>query len=139
MKFNKSVVSLALTAMILTTAVGCGKEKPAEDSSEGLSWESIEDNSAEEASEEPEVQEEAEPEIVSAEIPEGMYRSELTGEPISETIKDQRPIAAMVDNESIALPHFGISECDVVYEMMNSTQNGRITRCQNASGVLQGG
>ena len=34
----------------------------------------------------------------------------------------------MVDNESIALPHYGLSKADVVYEMMNSTENGRITR-----------
>lgn len=61
-------------------------------------------------------------------LPEGYYFSELTGEPISEEIKDQRPIAAMVDNESIALPHYGTSEADVVYELMNSTKNDRITR-----------
>ncbi|WP_029323156.1 DUF3048 domain-containing protein [Butyrivibrio sp. AE3004] len=130
MKFNKRIISVALTAMMLTASVGCGKsEAPAEDSSEGLSWESIEGESTEApVVEEAPVEEEAAPEIVSAEIPAGMYRSELTGEPISESLKDQRPIAAMVDNESIALPHFGISECDVVYEMMNSTQNGRITR-----------
>lgn len=58
----------------------------------------------------------------------GMYRSELTNEWIDESLKDQRPIAVMVDNESIALPHYGLSEADVVYEMMNSTMNGRITR-----------
>ena len=34
----------------------------------------------------------------------------------------------MVDNESIALPHYGLTQADVVYEMMNSTENGRITR-----------
>lgn len=61
-------------------------------------------------------------------IPEGMYRSELTNELIDERLKDQRPIAVMVDNESIALPHYGLSEADVVYEMMNSLENGRITR-----------
>lgn len=59
---------------------------------------------------------------------EGMYRSELTNEWIDEELKDQRPIAVMVDNESIALPHYGLTEADVVYEMMNSTANGRITR-----------
>lgn len=59
---------------------------------------------------------------------EGKYRSELTNEWIDEDLKDQRPIAVMVDNESIALPHYGLSEADVVYEMMNSTMNGRITR-----------
>ncbi|MBO6241527.1 MAG: DUF3048 domain-containing protein [Butyrivibrio sp.] len=61
-------------------------------------------------------------------LPEGMYFSELTGEPISEDIKDQRPIAAMVDNEKTALPHYGTAEADVVYELMNSTANDRITR-----------
>jgi predicted small lipoprotein YifL len=61
-------------------------------------------------------------------LPEGMYRSELTNELIDESLKNQRPIAVMVDNESIALPHYGLSQADVVYEMMNSTLNGRITR-----------
>lgn len=60
--------------------------------------------------------------------PEGMYRSELTNEYIDESLKDQRPVAIMVDNESIALPHYGLTEADIVYEMMNSTANGRITR-----------
>ena len=58
----------------------------------------------------------------------GMYRSELTNEWIDESLKDQRPIAVMVDNESIALPHYGLTQADVVYEMMNSTANGKITR-----------
>lgn len=70
-----------------------------------------------------------EPEIVEAEVlPDGMYRSELTNELISEDLKNQRPIAVMVDNESIALPHYGLSKADIVYELMNSTMNGRITR-----------
>ena len=60
--------------------------------------------------------------------PEGMCYSELTHELISMDLKEQRPIAVMVDNESIALPHYGLSKADVVYEMMNSTENGRITR-----------
>ena len=61
-------------------------------------------------------------------LPEGKYRSELTNEIIDDDIKNQRPIAVMVDNESIALPHYGLTQADVVYEMMNSTLNGRITR-----------
>jgi hypothetical protein len=60
--------------------------------------------------------------------PEGKYRSELTNEWIDEELKDQRPIAVMVDNESTALPHFGLTQADIVYEMMNSTANGRVTR-----------
>jgi len=59
---------------------------------------------------------------------EGMYRSELTNEWIDESLKDQRPIAAMVDNEKTALPHYGINKADVVYEMTNSLANDGITR-----------
>ena len=60
--------------------------------------------------------------------PEHSYRSELTNEWIDEDLKDQRPIAVMVDNEKTALPHYGLTEADVVYEIMNSTLNDRITR-----------
>ena len=57
-----------------------------------------------------------------------VYSSELTGEPIDISLKEQRPVAIMVDNEKIALPHYNTSNADIVYEMMNSTANGRITR-----------
>jgi hypothetical protein len=74
------------------------------------------------------VVEETGEEVVEEETREGMYRSELTNEWIDESLKNQRPIAVMIDNEKAALPHYGITEADVVYEMMNSTENGRITR-----------
>lgn len=54
--------------------------------------------------------------------------SELTGLPIRDAIVNQRPVAIMVDNEKTALNHYGVGEADIVYEMMNSTANGRITR-----------
>ncbi|MCI9144293.1 MAG: DUF3048 domain-containing protein [Lachnospiraceae bacterium] len=59
---------------------------------------------------------------------EGMYRSEVTNEWIDESLRNQRPIAVMVDNESTALPHYGLTQADVIYEIMNSTANGRVTR-----------
>lgn len=62
------------------------------------------------------------------EVKEGFYRSELSNEWIDESLKDQRPIAVMVDNELTALDHYGVNQADVVYELMNSTENGRITR-----------
>ncbi len=62
------------------------------------------------------------------EVREGMYRSELTNEWIDEALKDQRPIAVMIDNEKTALPHYGVSQSDVVYEMTNSTANDGVTR-----------
>lgn len=58
----------------------------------------------------------------------GMYRSELTNEWIDEALQNQRPVAIMVDNEKIALDHYGLTQADIVYEMMNSTANGEITR-----------
>ena len=123
---GKKAVSLLLAAAMLTmTVTACGKntqEPAAEEPAE-----TIFEEATTEVSQEPEpenVEETDEPFV----LPEGMYFSELTGEPISEEIKDQRPIAAMVDNESIALPHYGTSEAEVVYELMNSTKNDRITR-----------
>ena len=62
------------------------------------------------------------------EVRPGMYRSELTNEWIDEALKEQRPIAVMIDNEKTALPHYGVSQSDVVYEMTNSTANDGVTR-----------
>ena len=116
---SKKIVALAMCMLMVLSDVACGK-KEADDSSLSISVEDVvtSDTAAEASSDE----------VKNFEIPEGMYLSEITGEPISEDIKDQRPIAVMVDNEKTALPHFGTAEADVVYEMMNSTKNDRITR-----------
>ena len=81
----------------------------------------------EEPSEEPSEEAPAEEEEVEV-APDGMYASELTGEWIDISLKDQRPIAVMVDDEKTALPHFGISTSDIMYEMVNSTMNEGVTR-----------
>lgn len=111
---KRAVMLLAMLAMS-TTLLACGNKETDEVAVEGELDTAVEDTTADETETE---------EI----LPEGMYRSELTNELIDESLKNQRPIAVMVDNESIALPHYGLSEADVVYEMMNSTMNGRITR-----------
>lgn len=64
----------------------------------------------------------------SAAVPAATYASELTGLPISTSLASQRPVAVMIDNDTRALPHYGLAEADVVYEMMNSTANNRVTR-----------
>lgn len=108
---------MLLTALALSVSVAaCG----------GKSEEAQQEQS-DAAAAESETEEESEVEAEEV-LPDGKYRSELTNELIDESLKDQRPIAVMVDNESIALPHYGLSQADVVYEMMNSTMNGRITR-----------
>ena len=60
--------------------------------------------------------------------PDGMVANPLTGEWIDASLENQRPIAVMIDDEKTALPHFGVSEADVIYEIMNSTQNEGVTR-----------
>ena len=118
MKKRMNMLLLSLMFAIMMTACGKAEETV------------IEAPEVEVITVEPETEaEEVEEEVVVEDvIPEGMYRSELTNEWISEDLKNQRPIAAMVDNDKRALPHYGISQADVVYEMMNSTHNARVTR-----------
>lgn len=105
---------------------GCGSEEAEAPEEVTINVEPIPETPAVE--ETAPAEEEPEEEEIVDELPEGYVRSELTNLPIPEEIANQRPIAAMVDNESLALPHYGIAEADIVYELMNSTLNGRITR-----------
>ena len=117
---KKKLAYLLLACSLVLGLVACGnKEEEAPVVEEPVVEDTV-------TVEEPEVEEE--PVVVEEEVREGMYRSELTNEWIDESLKDQRPIAVMIDNEKIALPHYGISEADIVYEMMNSTANDYITR-----------
>lgn len=114
---KKTLLFLLALAGTLVLA-GCGKkeeEAPAEEAAAAPVIQVVTEEPTEEAP-------------VEEESREGMYRSELTNEWIDETIKDQRPIAAMVDNEKTALPHYGLSTADVVYEITNSTANDGVTR-----------
>ena len=114
---KKRAVTLLTLFAVSINIMACGG-KDAQESSADTSTEQVIAETTEQA------ETESEEEV----LPEGKYRSELTNELIDDSLKDQRPIAVMVDNESIALPHYGLSHADVVYEMMNSTMNGRITR-----------
>lgn len=118
---KKRAVALLTLFAVSLSMVACGGGDAEEGSVENTTEQAA---TAEGTETEAETTEEEEEEV----LPEGKYRSELTNELIDDDIKNQLPIAVMVDNESIALPHYGLSEADVVYEMMNSTMNGRITR-----------
>lgn len=96
---------------------GCGKEESVAATKENVVENVVED-----------VVSENETPAVEEETREGMYRSELTNEWIDESLQNQRPIAVMVDNEKTALPHYGLSKADVVYEMTNSVLNDGVTR-----------
>ncbi len=130
---KKKLLTISLLLCFTLVLFACGKkeeEAKPEESSASIAelipvWD--EEKPKEEPVSEPVEEEPAEvPE--EDEVREGMYRSELTNEWIDESLKDQRPLAVMVDNETTALPHFGVNDADIVYEIMNSTKNGRITR-----------
>ncbi len=113
---KKLICLLLAAAMSSFSLVGCGDKD--------VSVEVIESSEIEtESSEETPIQE-----TVVEENHDGMYRSELTNEWIDEKLKDQRPAAIIVDNEKTALDHYGLTQADIIYEMMNSTANGEITR-----------
>lgn len=114
-----------LAAIIAATAllVGCGEESGKPSSPIQTMSPVILDTEAP-ATQPSEKESEPEPE----ENHDGMYRSELTNEWIDEGLRNQRPIAVMVDNEKTALPSYGLTEADVIYELMNSTENDRVTR-----------
>ena len=135
MKKKKLILIGLLAAMM--TAAGCGQTNVTDDSSSKEAFAPsviIPDESESSSSSKSSSASSAESESASSSetidevAPDGMYRSELTNEWISDTLQNQRPIAVMIDNESSALPHYGINQADIVYEMMNSTKNGRITR-----------
>ena len=134
---KKKLVVMLMTALVCTSlCMGCGdKEDAAAEEEVTLNVEPIpEAEPVVEAEPEP-VEEETE-EVPVDELPEGYVRSELTNLPIPKEIENQRPIAAMVDNESLALPHYGIAEADIVYELMNlkpSEQEKHIDRILDES------
>lgn len=122
---KKKTLLLFLSAVLACSSlVGCGSSS--EETAPVVTDVSDEQEAEEQPEEEqaPEEEEEAAPE----ETREGMYRSELTNEWIDESLQTQRPVAIMVDNEKTALLHYGVTQADIVYEMMNSTANGEITR-----------
>ena len=107
--------------MAISALAGCGGED--EPSSAPVSTLSpvVVDDETQSTAEDTPAPSESESEEPEETIPENAYRSEITNEWIDESLKDQRPIAVMVDNEKTALPHYGLTEADVVYEIMNST------------------
>ncbi len=128
MDLNKKSLTIFLAmTLAMASLSGCGKD---DSSNSDVNFADIAGtNQSQQTQEQPSVDETTEEiETPVEETREGMYRSEITNEWIDESLQNQRPIAVMVDNEKKALPHFGLTEADVVYEMMNSTQNGRVTR-----------
>ena len=102
-KMKKKGIALLLALTMAAAAMtGCGDKKESEPVKE-LDFADIAGdttNDADNAPESPDV-EESFTEQAEEETREGMYRSEITNEWIDESLKNQRPIAVMVDNEKL--------------------------------------
>lgn len=111
---KKLTVLLMTGLMCASMLMGCGKEDapvetiPVADVSQAP--ETVAPAATEAA---PETQQPVEEEVPPQE---GMVRSPLTHEWISGDLADQRPIAVMIPNENACLPHYNISNADILYE-----------------------
>lgn len=124
---KKTLAILLAAALACGALAGCGKTEPVTSTNTAKESE-VAGNTSETEKADAEKAESETSETAAEENYDGMYRSELTNEWIDEELKDQRPIAVLVDNEKTALDHYGLTQADIVYEVMNSTANGEITR-----------
>ena len=103
MKKLSVLLLIALSSALLMT--GCGKEEEPEVIEEAVVVETVDEPETEEIVEE-EVNEDLPPE-------EGMVRSRLTNEWVSEEVGALRPLAVMVPNDKSALPQYNLSNADL--------------------------
>lgn len=131
---NKRILVTTFAVLLSTSCIfGCGKSNNTNEiaTTEETEQASSESNESVASSTSSSVSEVTESNIDNSEDAnkvEDTYICELTGEPVSKDIQNQRPIAVMIDNEKAAYPHYGVADADIVYELMNSTANNRITR-----------
>lgn len=104
MKKRLSIV-LCMTLMATSLLAGCKKKEEAPEPTETVS--------------------EAEPETETETGKDGMARSYLTGEWIDKDLAKKKPVAIMIGNTNDALPQYGLSQADVLYE---APAEGGITR-----------
>ncbi len=120
MKRWKALILVSISVLALS---GCGKK-------EGT------DKKTPETAGIPPIEQAAEPNDVTdaeGEKPpvEGMVHSRLTNEWIDGELAEKRPIAVMIPNEISAVPHYGISYADILYEC---NVEGEMTRLMGIFG-----
>lgn len=121
---KKFCALLALMLLSASTLIACGKDDTPADNP--IQSEPIPEDTVSTLT--PDDEEETEPDIPPAE---GMVRSFLSNEWISEDVAGTRPIAVMFPTDKTAQPQYGISHADVLYECM---EEGGISR---QMGIIQ--
>ncbi len=127
MRKSARMLALLLALLTMLSLCACGKDEPEEaPAEEEIVTQPPEEEKTPEPPVEPEEPEEpAEPEP-QVFVPDGNVNP-LTGEcdGISDAALARKPVAFMVNNLKTALPQWGISQADIIYEML---AEGRITR-----------
>ena len=119
---KRKIIGILLTvAMTSCGLIGCGSSEPADSpiiiESEPIS--ASNDAASQESTEETtEMTNSSSEENVVEENHDNMYRSELTNEWIDLSLENQRPVAIIVDNEKTALDHYGLTQADIIYEIV---------------------
>ena len=113
---DKRIRTLFLSAALLLSLAGCGKEPEPEPEPEVT----------------PPPVEEPEPEPEPY-VPAGT--NPLTGEPMEPEFEGDRPVAVMFNNLKIAQPQLGVSQADIIYEV---PAEGGITRMLGVYQTLEG-
>ena len=116
----KRYFSLILVMLLLLSAAGCstrGTEEPQETAAPSPTVRPTEKPRATEAPAETETPE-------PTEEPEPAYRNPFNGEGMDEPLR-ARPFTLMFDNHPQALPHCGVSQADILYEVL---AEGGLTR-----------
>ncbi len=122
MKMTKKRMLSLLLAALLLFAAGCTSRGDAAETEPPATAEPQETEKPlpTEPSETPEPTEEPEP----TPEPEPAYRHPLNGSAMDAPLTD-RPFAVMINNRSVALPHCGVSQADILYEVL---VEGSVTR-----------
>lgn len=120
---KKILVAAVAFVLVIISAAACGKE---EQKQEEKTTQETETETTEEPTEtETEPETEPEPEQSAFSLKDGEMYSNLSGQPVSTSIGNRRPIAVAFSNIQTALPQTGISRADIIYE---AQVEGGITR-----------
>lgn len=114
---KKISLLLLITLSSVLLATGCGK-----DNKPGVIEETVATETITDTFEEIETLEQTDPSLPPEE---GMVRSSLTNQWVAEEVGSLRPLAIMVPNDKGALPHYNLSNADILYECL---VEGEITR-----------
>lgn len=113
MKNSRLIALLLVLVTLVTLLAGCKKKEtpPPEPPKEEPKVEIVQPEPAPEPEPEPE--------------PEPIIENPLTGEEVTEEVRARRPYAVMLNNIQVALPQYGVSQADIIFELL---AEGGITR-----------